>query len=214
MQDAITILSLIVAILSGIAGILWSTRYKVSKQAELDAKDAEISAKEADLYTKLIAKDEQIQLLEMGSSPMILERYRLTTKTLKEINYELIAEVDDLKNANETLLQQVRGANSSNQRFSESIPMLAVPEDVRISLTAFVTGAGSALNDIGQSAYGILLIGENIKRTADEISKVTALEIDTTPTETVTESDTSKVENTDPDSGKTGNDDPEVPLSA
>ena len=211
MQDAITILSLIVAIISGIAGILWSTRYKVSKQAELDAKDAEMSAKEAELKSKLLSKDEQIQLLELGSSPMILERYRLTTKTLKEINYELIAEVDDLKNANETLLQQVREANSSNQRFNESIPVLAVPEDVRSSLTAFVTGTGSILKDIGQSAYGILLVGENIKRTADEISKVTALEIDATPTETVT---VSKVEISDPDSGKTGNDDLEVPHSA
>ncbi len=68
----------------------------------------------------------------------------------------------------------------------------------------------SILNDIGQSAYGILLIGENIKRTADEISKVTALEIDATPTESMT---VSKAEITDLDSSKTGIDDPEVPQS-
>ena len=82
MQNAITILSLIVAIISGITGILWSIRYKESKQAELDAKDAEISAKEAELKSMLMSKDEQIQLLELGSSPVITERYRLTTKTL------------------------------------------------------------------------------------------------------------------------------------
>jgi hypothetical protein len=214
MQDAITILSLIVATISGITGILWSRRYKESKQAELDAKDAEISAKEAELNAKLISKDEQIQLLEMGSSPLILERYRLTTRTLKEINHELIAQVDDLKNANETLLQQVREANSSNQRFNESIPGLAVPEDVRSSLTMFVTGSGDILNDIGQSTYSILLVGENIKRIAVEISKVTALEIDTTPTKTMAVSDISEVEITDPDSVETENDDPEVPQSA
>ena len=214
MQDAITILSLIVATISGITGILWSRRYKESKQAELDAKDAEISAKEAELNAKLISKDEQIQLLEMGSSPLILERYRLTTRTLKEINHELIAQVDDLKNANETLLQQVREANSSNQRFSESIPVLVVPEDVRSSLTMFVTGSGDILNDIGQSTYSILLVGENIKRIAVEISKVTALEIDTTPTKIMAVSDISEVEITDPDSVKTENDDPEVPQSA
>ena len=211
MQDAITILSLIVACVSGIVSILWSTRYKESKQAELNAKDAEISAKEAGLNAKLISKDEQIQLLEMGSSPLILERYRLTTRTLKEINHELIAQVDDLKNANETLLQQVREANSSNQRFSESIPVLAVPEDVRSSLTMFVTGSGNVLRDIGQSAYSILLVGENIKRTAVEISKVTALEIDTTPTKTMTVSDIANFENTDPDNYETDNDDPETP---
>lgn len=214
MQDVIIILSLIVASISGIAGILWSTRYKESKQAEIDAKDAEISAKEAELNAKLISKDEQIQLLEMGSSPLILERYRLTTKTLKEINRELIAEVDDLKNANEILLQQVREANSSNQRFSESILVLAVPEDVRSSLTMFVTGSGNVLKDIGQSAYSILLVGENIKRIAVEISKVTALEIDTTPTKTMTVSDISEVEITDQDSGETEKNDPEVPQSA
>jgi hypothetical protein len=204
MQDAITILSLIVACISVIASTLWSTRYKESKQTELDAKDAEISA-------KLISKDEQIQLLEMGSSPVILERYRLTTRTLKEINHELIAEVDDLKNANEILLQQVREANSSNQRFSESIPGLAVPEDVRSSLTTFFTGSENALNAIGQSAYNILLIGENIKRTTVEISKVTALEIDTTPIETMTVSDIADVKTINPDSGETENDDPEIP---
>lgn len=214
MQDLIIILSLIVASISVIAGILWSTRYKESKQAEIDAKDAEISAKEAELNAKLISKDEQIQLLEMGSSPLILERYRLTTKTLKEINRELIAEVDDLKNANEILLQQVREANSSNQRFSESILVLAVPEDVRSSLTMFVTGSGNVLKDIGQSAYSILLVGENIKRIAVEISKVTALEIDTTPTKTMTVSDISEVEITDQDSGETKKNDPEVPQSA
>jgi len=213
MQDAITILSLIVATISGITGILWSRRYKESKQAELDAKDAEISAKEAELNAKLISKDEQIQLLEMGSSPLILERYRLTTRTLKEINHELIAQVDDLKNANETLLQQVREANSSNQRFSESIPVLAVPEDVRSSLTTFFTGSENALNAIGQSAYNILLIGENIKRTTVEISKVTALEIDTTPIETMTVSDIANVKTIDPDSDETENDDPEIPQS-
>ena len=200
MQNAITILSLIVAIISGITGILWSIRYKESKQAELDAKDAEISAKEAELKSMLMSKDEQIQLLELGSSPVITERYRLTTKTLKEINYELITEVDDLKNANEILLKQVREAISSNQRFSESIPVLTVPEDVRSSLSAFVTGSGKIIIDIGQSVYNILLVGENIKRNADKISKVTALEIDTSTTETVTGSDLSKIEIADPES--------------
>ena len=200
MQNAITILSLIVAIISGITGILWSIRYKESKQAELDAKDAEISAKEAELKSRLMSKDEQIQLLEFGSSPVIMERYRLRTKTLNEINYELITEVDDLKNANEILLKQVREAISSNQRLSESIPVLTVPEDVKSSLSAFVTGSEKIIIDIGQSVYNILLVGENIKRNADKISKVTALEIDTSTTETVTGSDLSKIEIADPKS--------------
>ncbi|MGB3702081.1 MAG: hypothetical protein WA997_12500 [Anaerolineales bacterium] len=200
MQNAITILSLIVAIISGIIGILWSTRYKESKQAELDAKDAAIRAKEAELKSMLISKDEQIHLLELGSSPVIVERYRLTTKTLKEINYELITEVDDLKNANEILLKQVREAISSNQRFSESIPVLTVPEDVRSSLSVFVTGSEKNIIDIGQSVYNILIVGENIKRIAGKISKVTALEIDTSPTETVTGSDISNIEIADPES--------------
>ncbi|MCJ7536824.1 MAG: hypothetical protein MUO57_14945 [Anaerolineales bacterium] len=200
MQNAITILSLIVAIISGIIGILWSTRYKESKQAELDAKDAAIRAKEAELKSMLISKDEQIHLLELGSSPVIVERYRLTTKTLKEINYELITEVDDLKNANEILLKQVREAISSNQRFSESIPVLTVPEDVRSSLSAFVNGSEKNIIDIGQSVYNILIVGENIKRIAGKISKVTALEIDTSPTETVTGSDISNIEIADPES--------------
>lgn len=200
MQNAITILSLIVAIISGIIGILWSTRYKESKQAELDAKDAAIRAKEAELKSMLISKDEQIHLLELGSSPVIVERYRLTTKTLKEINYELITEVDDLKNANEILLKQVREAISSNQRFSESIPVLTVPEDVRSSLSVFVTGSEKNIIDIGQSVYNILIVGENIKRIAGKISKVTALEIDTSTTETVTGSDISNIEIADPES--------------
>lgn len=200
MQNAITILSLIVAIISGIIGILWSTRYKESKQAELDAKDAAIRAKEAELKSMLISKDEQIHLLELGSSPVIVERYRLTTKTLKEINYELITEVDDLKNANEILLKQVREAISSNQRFSESIPVLTVPEDVRSSLSAFVNGSEKNIIDIGQSVYNILIVGENIKRIAGKISKVTALEIDTSTTETVTGSDISNIEIADPES--------------
>lgn len=200
MQNAITILSLIVAIISGIIGILWSTRYKESKQAELDAKDAAIRAKEAELKSMLISKDEQIHLLELGSSPVIVERYRLTTKTLKEINYELITEVDDLKNANEILLKQVREAISSNQRFSESIPVLTVPEDVRSSLSAFVNGSETNIIDIGQSVYNILIVGENIKRIAGKISKVTALEIDTSTTETVTGSDISNIEIADPES--------------
>jgi hypothetical protein len=200
MQNAITILSLIVAIISGIIGILWSTRYKESKQAELDAKDAAIRAKEAEFKSMLISKDEQIHLLELGSSPVIVERYRLTTKTLKEINYELITEVDDLKNANEILLKQVREAISSNQRFSESIPVLTVPEDVRSSLSAFVNGSEKNIIDIGQSVYNILIVGENIKRIADKISKVTALEIDTSTTETVTGSDISNIEIADPES--------------
>ena len=200
MQNAITILSLIVAIISGIIGILWPTRYKESKQAELDAKDAAIRAKEAELKSMLISKDEQIHLLELGSSPVIVERYRLTTKTLKEINYELITEVDDLKNANEILLKQVREAISSNQRFSESIPVLTVPEDVRSSLSAFVNGSEKNIIDIGQSVYNILIVGENIKRIAGKISKVTALEIDTSPTETVTGSDISNIEIADPES--------------
>ncbi len=200
MQNAITILSLIVAIISGITGILWSIRYKESKQAELDAKDAEISAKETKLKSMLMSKDEQIQLLEFGSSPVIMERYRLRTKTLNEINYELITEVDDLKNANEILLKQVREAISLNQRFSESIPVLTVPEDVKSSLSAFVTGSGKIIIDIGQSVYNILLVGENIKRNADKIRKVTALEIDTSTTETVTGTDLSKIEIADPES--------------
>ena len=200
MQNAITILSLIVAIISGITGILWSIRYKESKQAELDAKDAEISAKETELKSMLMSKDEQIQLLEFGSSPVIMERYRLRTKTLNEINYELITEVDDLKNANEILLKQVREAISLNQRFSESIPVLTVPEDVKSSLSAFVTGSGKIIIDIGQSVYNILLVGENIKRNADKIRKVTALEIDTSTTETVTGTDLSKIEIADPES--------------
>jgi len=200
MQNAITILSLIVAIISGIIGILWSTRYKESKQAELDAKDAAIRAKEAELKSMLISKDEQIHLLELGSSPVIVERYRLTTKTLKEINYELITEVDDLKNANEILLKQVREAISSNQRFSESIPVLTVPEDVRSSLSAFVNGSEKNIIDIGQSVYNILIVGENIRRIAGKISKVTALEIDTSTTETVTGSDISNIEIADPES--------------
>jgi len=200
MQNAITILSLIVAIISGITGILWSIRYKESKQAELDAKDAEISAKVAELKSMLMSKDEQIQLLEFGSSPVIMERYRLRTKTLNEINYELITEVDDLKNANEILLKQVREAISSNQRFSESIPVLTVPEDVKSTLSAFVTGSEKIIIDIGQSVYNILLVGESIKRNADMISKVTAMEIDTSTTETVTGSDLSKIEIADPES--------------
>lgn len=200
MQNAITILSLIVAIISGITGILWSIRYKESKQAELDAKDAEISAKETKLKSMLMSKDEQIQLLEFGSSPVIMERYRLRTKTLNEINYELITEVDDLKNANEILLKQVREAISLNQRFSESIPVLTVPEDVKSSLSAFVTGSGKIIIDIGQSVYNILLVGENIKRNADKIRKVTALEIDTSTTETVTGTDLSTIEIADPES--------------
>jgi hypothetical protein len=78
----------------------------------------------------------------------------------------------------------------------------------------FVTGSGDILNDIGQSAYNILLIGENIKRTTVEISKVTALEIDTTPIETMTVSDIANVKTIDPDSDETENDDPEIPQSA
>ena len=78
--------------------------------------------------------------------------------------------------------------------------MLTVPEDVRSSLSAFVTGSGKIIIDIGQSVYNILLVGENIKRNADKISKVTALEIDTSTTETVTGSDLSKIEIADPES--------------
>ncbi|GAH07590.1 unnamed protein product, partial [marine sediment metagenome] len=89
--------------------------------------------------------------------------------------------------------------------------MLAVPEDIRSSLTTFFTGSENALNAIGQSAYNILLVGENIKRTAVEISKVTALEIDTTPIETMTVSDLANVKTIDPDSDETENDDPEIP---
>lgn len=39
MEDLLTIMSLIVAGISGIAGIVWSTYYKDAKQAQLDAKD-------------------------------------------------------------------------------------------------------------------------------------------------------------------------------
>ena len=124
----------------------------------------------------------------------------MSSRFFSGLNYELITEVDDLKNANEILLKQVREAISSNQRFSESIPVLTVPEDVRSSLSAFVNGSEKNIIDIGQSVYNILIVGENIRRIAGKISKVTALEIDTSTTETVTGSDISNIEIADPES--------------
>ena len=55
MQDLLAIVSLIVAGISGVASIVWSTRYKDAKQAQLDA------------------KDEQIKILEYFSSPRFRE---------------------------------------------------------------------------------------------------------------------------------------------
>jgi len=213
MNNAITILSLFVAGISGVASILWSTRYMKSKQAELDAKDAEINAKESELRSRLASKveqlklkDEQIQMLEIFQSPMLVERFKNKIALLEELNAELYGEVDELKKANETLLKQVREVNLSNQRFSESIPGLAVPEEVRSSLTAYVTGSGNVIQGIGQSAYGLLLVGERIMRTTDEISKVTSLELDPTPTASVVVTDIVEVEVTDPVSSETNND--------
>jgi uncharacterized protein YfkK (UPF0435 family) len=212
MQNAITILSLVIAIISGLTGILWSTRYKASKQAEMDAKDAEFNAKEAKLKLMLKSNDEQIHLLKLNSSPMIAEWYSEITKTLNEINDELFAEVEDLKNANETLLKQVQQVITSDQRFSESIPGLAVPEDVRSSLSAFINGSEKIIIDVGQSVYNILLIGENIKRNAEKISKVTTTEIDISKPEIVTGSDRFDVEipDADRDESQDDNEDPTV----
>lgn len=160
----------------------------------------------AKLRSRLFSKDEQrrtkeerIQLLELGSSPMILERYTHTIESLKDIDHELIAEVEELKNTNEILLQKVRDANLSNQRFSESISGLEVPEEVRNSLNAFANSTGNVIKDIGQSAYGLALVGENIKRSANEISNVTSSEIHFPQTEVAADIDTFEISNPDED---------------
>ena len=91
MQELITLVSVIVAGISGIAGILWSNQYKEAKQAQLDEKDA------------------LIESLKELSPKKIRESYLSLKDQLEDYIEHLKSKIKDL----EKLVQDLEENNSS-----------------------------------------------------------------------------------------------------
>ena len=235
MQDAITILSLLVAGISGLASILWSKQYRDAKQAELDAKDAEISAKDSELRSRLASKDEQIKTIEEKyrgifetkdeqinflkelTPHKLKEAYDSRKEMFEEHIDKLNSDITELQEANAKLNKQLEEAKVTISVFVTKFPQNNLDTSQQELFNQFDTFSGEILDNLSETADVYKNVEQKFISSTNEISEVAAQTIMLSTAEVITIADIAKVEISGPDSSEPDNemeddsDDPETP---
>ena len=131
MQELITLVSVIVAGISGIAGILWSKQYRDAKQAQLDV------------------KDELINNLKELSTPKIKEIFDSTRAIMEDQidNQETI--IIELQETINKLNSEKSELATANKKLQKRIPTFVLPDSDKNYLNEFVTGSNMAVKQMG-----------------------------------------------------------------
>jgi predicted RNase H-like nuclease (RuvC/YqgF family) len=181
-EQIITLISIIVAGITGLAaiatsvrGYFWSKDYRVSKQAELDAKDAEFQAKETQYTAQLALKDDKIRLLELIADREYLDEIEKLKERLTSVNNQQKKDIEELQKANERLKRQLEEAKSTNRLFVSNFPQANLNAQQKQALDQFVTASGESLNNLTGTADAYRVLERSFESTAAETGKISIL---------------------------------------
>lgn len=165
MGDLLTIMSLIVAGISGVAGIIWSTHYREAKKAEMAAKDAGYLAKESEYKSQLETKEASIKFFKLITDPKYVDKVEKIIDEQKSNIIKLQETIQQLKN-------QLTEANSQNDALKTEISKLSISDNERDSLMVFTTGSSTALNGLYETAGNFAVVEGKIEKTWEEIGRI------------------------------------------
>lgn len=111
-------------VLAGVAGILWSKRFRAAKRAEKEAKDAQIQAKDAVISSKRAEAEvlkRQIEELRSLNPVTWREYFRATTMSLTEYTEDLEAELQASRSEADEQQEQVFRLEEELNRMREEL---------------------------------------------------------------------------------------------
>ena len=131
LQGLTTILSITALIISSIASILWSRKYRSAKDAEVKAKIAQMDAirEKADIYESIVSKN----LLDYSKQTIKeLEQHLEKTEKLHDEKVKKI--INDYKEL-EQELEQVRTPNNGKPKYLELFSKYRTPINAILGLS-------------------------------------------------------------------------------
>ena len=159
------ILGVAVVLLPPILNWYSSRDYRISKDAEMEAKEAGYQAKESGYISQLASKDEIIRFLEMIADPKYVEK-------VEKIIGEQKSNIEKLQETNKQLARQLNSANSQNEALNKGIANISISEKERNNLVVLATGSSATLDQINKTAGDYEIVEGNLEKTFNEIYNI------------------------------------------